>query len=524
MYNIYDLQGTIPEIGQSLNYLSRETLSNLNFHQLGYVSRPDESVAAKQLLLNEILIFIFNFTTSADYETETPELDWERQMDIELTTRDLKNVLGKSSVLQTYSREYEDILFNVRMKMPFAQNQTIQYCTLDFGRFCRFGSDDYYLMVIDPLLLQEKKLENLMVNDFPYILSVSLMIKENYRQFNRHKYKLTDIQKQIEQHNRELDNLNRETDPIMLAIRKDHMNELGRESDAIRSGLKKCADELKLNLNKYIAAVGKLNLVQDNIFDADVKKFQQLQNDIQKGTENSITLLDQIQKDVEYYSNQITLLLRKLETVDEEPIEKSKPYTSSVTKEILSIEKSPYTKIEKEFSSTITAEPELLDTIPLEWCSSYILFEPKPSRSLKVYSELVTKRFIGLCITIEERSKIAEKFKIDDTSIYQINTEDGDQFVPPILSKISHLINEFISNNIHSVIYIDGIEFLINYNDFDRVLKFCNNIKESIVLNDSILFLSVKKSALDDNEIAQLTENSIDLTKSDVDFDDLILT
>jgi hypothetical protein len=470
------------------------------------------------------LIFIINLTTAVDYETETPELDWERQLDIEITTRDYKNVLGKSSVLQTYSREYDDILFNVRMKMPFAQNQTIQYCTLDFGRFCRFGSDNYYLMVIDPSLLQEKKLENLMVNDFPYILSLSLMIKQNYRLFNRHKYKLADIQKQIEQHNKELKNLEGETDPIMLAIRKDHMNELGKEALLIKTGFKNCADGLDLNLNKYIGAVSNLNLVQDSIFETDVQKFQQLQNDIQKGSDNSVELFEQIQMDVENYSNLITLLIRKLETREEEPIERSKPYTSSVTKEILSIEKSPYQRIKNEFSSSMTSEPALLETIPLEWCSSYIFLEPKPSRSLKVYSDLVTKRFIGLCITIEEMEKIAEKFKIDDTSIFQINNESGDQFIPPILSKISHLINEFISNNIHCVIYLDGIEYLINYNDFDRVLKFCNNIKESIVLNDSILFISMKESTLDQNELAQLTENSIDLTKSDVDFDDLILS
>ena len=127
LYNIYDLQGTVPEIGQSLNNLNQDGISDSSFHQLGYVNRPDESVAAKQLLFNDILIFIINLTTSVDYETKTPELDWERQLEIEITTRDFKNVLGKSSVLQTYSREYDDILFNVRMKMPFAQNQTIQY-------------------------------------------------------------------------------------------------------------------------------------------------------------------------------------------------------------------------------------------------------------------------------------------------------------------------------------------------------------------------------------------------------------
>ncbi|MFW9877278.1 MAG: DUF835 domain-containing protein [Candidatus Thorarchaeota archaeon] len=524
LYNIYNLQGSVPEIVQSLSNLNQEEIADSSFHQLGFVSRSDESVAAKQLLFNDILIFIINLTTSVNYETETPESDWEQQLEIEITTRDFKNVLGKSSVLQTYSRDYDDILFNVRMKMPFAQNQTIQYCILDFGQFCRFGSDDYYLMVIDPSLLQERKLENLMVNDFPYILSLSLMIKQNYKLFNRYKYKLADIQKQIEQHNKELDNLTNETDPIMLAIRKDHMNEVGKDALAIKTGFKECADGLDLYLNKFEAAVNNLNLVQDSLFETDVRKFQQLQNDIQKVTDNSNELFEQIKMDVENYSNLITLLIRKLETLEDNSIDKSKPYSSSVTKEILSLEKSPYERIKKEFSISATSEPELLDTIPLEWCSSYIFHEPKPSRSLKVFSDLVTKRFMGLCITLEDRGKIAEKYKIDDSSIYQITNETGVQSVPPVLSKISHMINEFISNNIHSVIYMDGIEYLINYNDFDRVLKFCDNIKESIVLNDSILFFSMKGSTLDQNELARLTENSIDLTKSDVDFDDLILT
>ncbi|MCK5562091.1 MAG: hypothetical protein KAJ51_15940, partial [Thermoplasmata archaeon] len=134
----------------SLSDLIQDDVSDLTVKHLGSITNDDETVHAQQLFFKEVLIFVISLHTTANYETDTPEVDWDRQLDIVESAHDLKNVLGMASLIQTKSRQYNDVLMNVRMKMPFAKNQAIHYCNLDIGHLYRFGNGDNYLFVIDP--------------------------------------------------------------------------------------------------------------------------------------------------------------------------------------------------------------------------------------------------------------------------------------------------------------------------------------------------------------------------------------
>jgi hypothetical protein len=128
---------------------------------------------------------------------------------------------------------------------------------------------------------------------------------------------------------------------------------------------------------------------------------------------------------------------------------------------------------------------------------------------------------MGLWISQLNKEIFINKYKLKDVPGFQLNTDNSEEFLPPILSKISHSINEFLSINIHSVIYFEGFDFLIKHNDITRVLTFCNNLKDSIVLNDSILILSVNESFLRKNDLKSICQNSIDLTQLEISMDDL---
>jgi hypothetical protein len=105
---------------------------------------------------------------------------------------------------------------------------------------------------------------------------------------------------------------------------------------------------------------------------------------------------------------------------------------------------------------------------------------------------------------------------------YQISTEQDERFIPPTLDKIAVIIEEFLSSNLHSVIYLDGIEHLIKSNDLESVFKFCNKIKDSIVLNDSIIIISINNTSFENETLKELLKNSINITKVEVVFEDLL--
>ncbi len=522
LYKLYNLKGTVPSLESLLNDVVQTDAPSLSINHLGSIDNPDGTITAQQIIYNDVLVFIITISTPDDYVTESPEIDWEQQLDILFTVRDLKNMLGMGNVLVATSEKFEDILMSVRMKIPFTRGQTINYCNLDFGHLYRFGSNDNYLMVMDLLGLKDERVSNLLFNNFPNILSLTLTIKENYRLFEDYKEQLSDIEGQLRQHNRELPTLNLETDPIMLAIRKDHVSELGKKTKQIRFNIGKCADQIRSRLTILNTVLWGISKIKDKIFIDDIKKFQNYNNIVNNWLETNVEIFNNISNGIEEYINEISKLIDALNKREERISPRPKLYEPTpTTDETFSYDKSPYKNRRSDFNLDREKKVQLLESIPLEWCSSYILLEPKPNRSLKIFSELINNQFLCLGLTHEDRENIIKRFNFEDTSIYQIDMKSGEYFVPPVLSKISQVINEFITDNIHSIIYLDGIDYLIANNDFNRVLKFNNNIKESIVLNDSILIISLSNQNMSKNEFAMFMENSVDITNLDVDFEDI---
>ena len=519
---LYNIDGSLPRIERSIEDLKQVDDADLFIKRLGVLKKLDGLVTARQLIFNEVLIFNIGIETKDDYETDTPELDWDRQLEIEIPANDLGNILGLASVLVTISNKFRDILMAVRTKMPFAQNQTIHYCTFNFGHLWRFGNSNKYLFVIKPEETKNEKFKKFIVRDFPYILTLNQIINEDYKSFLQLERDIQNIEKQLEQHTQELQKLNQESDTLVLAIRKDHMEELGHEILKIKYNIIKCTDQIKINRINLHAVIKRLKVIHDEIFSEDINNTNDHFNYAQKWLLSNNEKFKLLSIEIDKYCNEVTKLIEVLENGTKETVLKPKIYTTAnESSEAIPIVKSPYKNQRNGFLANNKIEAKILDSIPLEWGSSYVLLEPEPSRSLKIFKKLITKRFMGLCVTKEEREQLIKELQLNYDNIFQINPELGEKTIPPVLSKISHLINEFLSLNIHSIIYLDGIDYLINFNDFNRVLKFSNNINESIILNDSILIISLNNSKLNKDQITSFLKNAIDITNYEVGLEDL---
>jgi hypothetical protein len=138
---IYELENEMPEIEWTMEELIQNGESEISFKHLGTSKNLDMTVSAEQLIFNDVLIFIIIQNTKEDYETTTPELDWEKQLEIEAVTKDLKNILGMATILKATSMQFDEVLMKVRINIPFAMKQTMHYCTFDFGHIWQFGKD-----------------------------------------------------------------------------------------------------------------------------------------------------------------------------------------------------------------------------------------------------------------------------------------------------------------------------------------------------------------------------------------------
>jgi uncharacterized protein YciU (UPF0263 family) len=527
LYKIYKLEGSIPEIEVSITRKISEGMSDLTFIFLGELRNSNQTAIAQQLFFNDVLIFIITLTTEKGFETDTPERNWEQQMDIEITTQDLENVLGLATVIHTKSQNITDVLMRVRINVPFAKEQTVNYCTFGFCQLYQFGNKNKFLLVSEPERSQNISCKKFIENHLPYILTLNLLIKKSYDIFLNSKTQLNEIKNQIKQHNQNLETLKQENDSIMLAIRRDHVEELYQEASNINLQIKGLADDFNNNIMKTNAAIKNIEIIKDDIFSRDLKKSEKYSNEISSWLAKGTNLFKEISSGYETYNHEITRLLEKLEKRKDGQIEseeKPRIYTTLEDKDdAITIDASPYKSMRDEYKIREEIKPGILDSIPLEWCSSYSIMESTPKLSMEIFRNLVTgkERFTGFLITQFDKDKLINKFKIEKISSYQISTKQIEGHLPPILSKISHLINEFLSSSYHSIILLEGIDYLVKHNDYDRVLKFCNNIKDTVVLNDSILIFCLNDSAFVKNELEVLKENTIDITNLEISIDDL---
>ncbi len=152
----------------------------------------------------------------------------------------------------------------------------------------------------------------------------------------------------------------------------------------------------------------------------------------------------------------------------------------------------------------------------LDWGGAYIIISKDPEFGLDIFgnfSKKVSAR--NLSITRMHPDKINKGLLPDNTTNKWLSKSSEEDSIPPgNITQIAHIINEFIKSNDKSVIFLDGLEYLINHNDFPKVLKFIETIHEKIILRNGVLFIPINPAALSNNYL-ELLENELSNTIKD---------
>jgi CheY-like chemotaxis protein len=138
----------------------------------------------------------------------------------------------------------------------------------------------------------------------------------------------------------------------------------------------------------------------------------------------------------------------------------------------------------------------------------YVVKETKPEKSFEIFTDQVTHNIQGLCITREHPGIIRKKWGLEKTPIIWLSNQLGRVYVNPTnIGILSDTIIRFIEKSGDSVVMLDGIEFLIVNNDFEKVLRMIHHIAEATMEYKSRLIISVDPRTLDLREMALLERN-----------------
>jgi tetratricopeptide (TPR) repeat protein len=175
-----------------------------------------------------------------------------------------------------------------------------------------------------------------------------------------------------------------------------------------------------------------------------------------------------------------------------------------------------------ELSDELPVEPKVLepavqeaaadDSEVYEWGATFISKEPKSQKSFNFYLDLINGGAKGLCISRMHPDKLATKYNLKDSTIWLSKLPCETCRNPSNLGKLAFTINQFLDRNPQSVIILDGLEYLISNNDFQMVLRFIDDIHESIVVHDSIFVIPVSTASYNERELTLLERNTSALT------------
>ncbi|MBU3902600.1 MAG: DUF835 domain-containing protein [Candidatus Thermoplasmatota archaeon] len=139
---------------------------------------------------------------------------------------------------------------------------------------------------------------------------------------------------------------------------------------------------------------------------------------------------------------------------------------------------------------------------------SYLLKEEEPKRGIRYFKKLLNLGFKGLCITKIRPEEVRKSYDLKKTKIFQLNDKKGiGNLSPKSPVCIINKIEEFTSSTRKGAILFEGLDKLIEENNFLNTMSLLEDINDTIMTSESSLILSLDDSKFSKKELAFLERN-----------------
>jgi len=145
---------------------------------------------------------------------------------------------------------------------------------------------------------------------------------------------------------------------------------------------------------------------------------------------------------------------------------------------------------------------------------TYVVEESPSDISFDAFVNIVStstngsKKTFGLVVSRQHPDLIKQKYGLEATPIYWLATRTGDEVVSPTnLSILTHMLIKFVEENPSGVMLLDGLEYLVSNNDFNKVLRVIDQVSDHISQSKAVLVIPVDPRAFTPKELALLERN-----------------
>lgn len=139
----------------------------------------------------------------------------------------------------------------------------------------------------------------------------------------------------------------------------------------------------------------------------------------------------------------------------------------------------------------------------------YLLEERKAKKVFELYHRLREAGAEVLCVSRIHPDHLKEGFGIPRESVLWLSNRVGDKNINPMnVGILTDRLIRFLEGNERGTVLIEGVEYLVMQNDFDKMLKMVNFLYESVAITKGVLVISIDPRAFNQKELAFLERSA----------------
>ncbi len=148
----------------------------------------------------------------------------------------------------------------------------------------------------------------------------------------------------------------------------------------------------------------------------------------------------------------------------------------------------------------------------LETGFNYLLYEEKADASYRILEEFVSQGAPALCLTTIYPSKLKKMYKkLADAKVIWLSESSGGGAETMSASRldfeVTRTMTRFMRDNKGGIVLLDGFEYLILENDFEKVRKFIKKINDFASMNEATFIVTVNKESFPKEVITTLSKD-----------------
>ncbi|MBN1677339.1 MAG: DUF835 domain-containing protein [Candidatus Thermoplasmatota archaeon] len=133
----------------------------------------------------------------------------------------------------------------------------------------------------------------------------------------------------------------------------------------------------------------------------------------------------------------------------------------------------------------------------------YLVEERRPRTTFEMFDQALSSGYAGMVVTRDFPKKLLGEEELGNCRVLWLTNLVGESRInPTAIGILMGQMRSFIEGNPRTVVVVDGLEYLISLNTYDRMLQFMHQLRDVVVTNESILLVPVDPRTMTQRELA----------------------